>query len=300
MESARTFMRASRCKGIAEHIRSQRPKVIVLLGAGASTSAGLHDYRSPGLGVFDKLKQVGLPETAAFDLRYFRENPETFYSLARELWPQPDRQATPAHQFVRILHEEGLLLRCYTQNIDALESKAGIPDDLLVEAHGNFRSAHGVDTHRSVSPEEVRAAVFSSGGAERLRSRYGELVKPGVVFYGERLPARFEEMCPGDFPQCQMLIVMGTSLAVAPFRSLVSQVPPTCQRILINQCAVGLHEKVPGGLSLPGGFSFDPKNSGRDVMIQGACDDTVRELCAQLGWAGRLAPPSEQAVVRVT
>lgn len=46
--------------------------------------------------------------------QYFKESPEPFYRLAKELFPGQFRP-TPAHHFIRLLHDKGLLLRCYTQ-----------------------------------------------------------------------------------------------------------------------------------------------------------------------------------------
>ncbi len=45
---------------------------------------------------------------------------------------------TAAHYFMRLLADKGLLLRCYTQNIDALELQAGVPAERVVAAHGSF------------------------------------------------------------------------------------------------------------------------------------------------------------------
>jgi NAD-dependent SIR2 family protein deacetylase len=50
------------------------------------------------------------------------------------------RRPTPAHYFMRLLHEKGLLLRVFTQNIDSLEKQAGLPAEAIVAAHGNFDS----------------------------------------------------------------------------------------------------------------------------------------------------------------
>ena len=49
---------------------------------------------------------------------------------------------TTAHCFMRLLHEKGLLLRLYSQNIDSLEALAGIPPEKVVATHGNFDGAH--------------------------------------------------------------------------------------------------------------------------------------------------------------
>ena len=53
--------------------------------------------------------------------------------LCRELWPD-NYAPTPAHHFVALLHEKGILRRCFTQNIDSLEAAAGLPADMVVAA----------------------------------------------------------------------------------------------------------------------------------------------------------------------
>jgi len=75
-------------------------------------------------------------------------------------------------------------------------------------------------------------------GCEALNTKYGGLVKPDITFFGEKLPDRFYELAgirvPGvsfeecDFDKCDLLIVMGTSLVVQPFASLIDKVllPP--------------------------------------------------------------------------
>jgi len=62
--------------------------VVVLGGAGMSTSAGIPDFRSPGTGLYDNLQRYDLPHPQAiFEIEYFKRRPEAFYALARELWP---------------------------------------------------------------------------------------------------------------------------------------------------------------------------------------------------------------------
>ena len=62
----------------------------------------------------------------------------------------------------------------------------------------------------------------------------GGLVKPDIVFFGENLPERFFQCVKADFPKCDLLIILGTSLVVQPFASLVDRVGPLCPRLLIN------------------------------------------------------------------
>ena len=75
--------------------------------------------RTPGTGLYDNLQKYDLPTPeSVFDIGFFRNNPSAFYQLARELWPG-NFKPTPAHYFIRLLHEKGLLQRCFTQNIDS-------------------------------------------------------------------------------------------------------------------------------------------------------------------------------------
>ena len=171
---------------VAELLRSgQCRRVVVLTGAGISVSAGIPDFRTPGTGLYDNLQEYGLPfAEAIFDLDFFRSNPAPFYRLCQELWP--GRYApTPTHRFIKLLDQKELLVRCYTQNIDSLESLAGTPKELVVAAHGNFDSATCVGTGASVPVEELKEAIGNGGSPEvveagwkALAEKHGGLVKP--------------------------------------------------------------------------------------------------------------------------
>jgi hypothetical protein len=71
--------------GVAELLRSGAARnVVVMLGAGASVSAGIPDFRTPGTGLYDNLEAYDLPyPEAIFDLEFFREKPEPFYLLCK-------------------------------------------------------------------------------------------------------------------------------------------------------------------------------------------------------------------------
>ena len=108
---------------VAEWIQQGKTsRILVLTGAGVSVSAGIPDFRTPGTGLYDNLAQYNLPfPEAVFDLGFYARNPRPFCQLAQELWPGLKFLPTLTHSFLTLLHQKGLLLRCYTQNIDGLE-----------------------------------------------------------------------------------------------------------------------------------------------------------------------------------
>jgi hypothetical protein len=64
-------------------------------------------------------------------------------SHLQELWPGYHKHApTPTHHFLRLLHEKGLLMTVFSQNVDGLEQIAGVPADKVVNAHGSFDGEH--------------------------------------------------------------------------------------------------------------------------------------------------------------
>ena len=59
------------------------------------------------------------------------------------------------------------------------------------------------------------------------------VIKPSIVFFGEDLPGRFKQLYDVDFSMCDLLIVMGTSLKVQPFASLIDKVKNTTPRLMV-------------------------------------------------------------------
>jgi len=280
-------------EGIAKHIAGGAKNIIVMAGAGVSVSAGIPDFRTPGTGLYSQLKRYNLPQPEAiFSIDFFKENPAPFYTLAKELYPGL-HCPTPGHYFFKLLQDKGLLLRVFTQNIDSLESIAGVDPSLVVAAHGNFDSAHCIETGKEVDVAEVREAILAGeAGWKAMSEKHGGLVKPDIVFFGENLPARFFEHVKTDFPKCDLLIVMGTSLKVQPFASLVDNVAKETPRLLINREEVGTHtaqeRTMLRMLERSEGFVFGDGERWRDVALLGDCDDGVHAVAAALGWSDDL------------
>ena len=273
-------------EGIAQLIATGKARrIVVMCGAGISVNAGIPDFRSPNTGLYARLEEYGLPNPeAVFEIDFFRKNPRPFFHLAKELFPG-NYAPTATHHFIRLLHDNGLLLRCYTQNIDSLEGITGLPHHKVIAAHGNFDSARCVDCRAEHEVEFVREALEAQKPCYCVNGRPScrGLVKPDIVFFGESLPQRFWDCMAKDLPQTDLLIVAGTSLVVQPFASLIDRVADTTPRLLINKERVGETDPMLRAMGYRKGFNFGQGNY-RDALFEGDCDEAVWGLCAMLGW----------------
>ncbi|KAJ5291180.1 NAD-dependent protein deacetylase hst2-1 [Penicillium angulare] len=256
---------------VAKYIKDYKVRnVVLMVGAGISTSAGIPDFRSPDTGLYANLAFLDLEEPEdVFDIGFFKENPKPFYALARELYPGRYRP-TIAHSFVKLLDNKGMLLKHFTQNIDCLERQAGVPGDKIIEAHGSFATQRCIECKTPFPDDKMHEHVEKGDVPRCLEKECNGLVKPDIVFFGEALPAAFHQN--RELPvQADLCIVMGTSLTVQPFASLPSMCVNGTPRVLINMDRVG-------GL----GSRRD------DVLILGDIDAGVRKFARALGWEEEL------------
>mmetsp|Transcript_17448 Transcript_17448/g.29479 ORF Transcript_17448/g.29479 Transcript_17448/m.29479 type:complete len:340 (-) Transcript_17448:4270-5289(-) len=256
---------------IAESLRSNAfKKVLVVSGAGVSVSAGIPDFRSPGSGLYDNLHKYDLPyPEAIFDVDFYNQNPQPFVTLAKEIWPGVNYRPTLTHCFFSLLDKKGILRRVYTQNIDGLEAVAGVTEEKLVECHGHFRSSACIKCRTPFDAEVCQSTMIEQGEAPKCNSCGGS-VKPDIVFFGEVMPSRFSDLVHYDVASSDLVIVLGSSLMVAPVCNIPDWVKSNVPRLLMNRDLVGTFGKV------------------NDVFMEGDCDDSVRELCRLVGWEDEL------------
>ncbi|KAL7426265.1 hypothetical protein ACHAXH_000290, partial [Discostella pseudostelligera] len=289
---------------MADFLRSPLCKsIIVLAGAGMSVSCGIPDFRSAGVGLYHTLRAelltasaeerefIETDPTLALDKRLFLHNPLPMLETKRSfiLGTQEKRwKATLAHRFVELLHTKlGKLTRLYTQNIDGLELQTAIPKKKVVNVHGSMGAAacelcgHGVDFDefcgkvrtniKDITGEDVDAPTKST---PIYCEACGEpTVKPDIVLFTGSLPKTFFKRTAKDLPEADLLIVMGTSLSVAPANSLVYRIPSTAVRLIMNNEQVGRR------------LGIDYSDSAiRDVWAHGSTDESCLNLAEKMGW----------------
>jgi NAD-dependent SIR2 family protein deacetylase len=243
-------------------------RIIVVSGAGISVSAGIPDFRSRDIGLYNTLDcaKFGIPSAELlFDIEFFRIDPDPFYRFANLLLPSKQVKPTLCHKFLYLLQTRRKLLRNYTQNIDGLERKAGITN--LIECHGHMNTFHCIKCNRKRKLDEVIEDV-RNGMVCYCRCK--EIMKPAVTFFGEQLPKILFSTMIKDMPKCDLLLVIGTSLKVGgSVHEVLKGLDQSVPQILINRDPVQLPESI---------------SEGFDVSILGQCDDIAEYLCSQLGW----------------
>ncbi|KAF0992715.1 hypothetical protein HZS_1327, partial [Henneguya salminicola] len=229
-------------KGVADYILSGKCKNIILLaGAGISTAAGIPDFRSPVTGLYNIAEKLNIPPESIFDIDYFKTNPQPFYNICKTyIDVLGNAKPTLTHFFIRLLADKNILLKLYTQNVDGMERLAGLESKHIIEAHGTLTTASCINCHAKFSIEIFKQCVQSE--TISYCSQCNGLVKPDVVFFGERLPEYFFDSIESDCKNCDLMIIAGTSLHVYPISLITQLIPPDVPRVVINKEKVGTFE----------------------------------------------------------
>ncbi|GAD98318.1 SIR2 family histone deacetylase [Paecilomyces variotii No. 5] len=261
---------------------SQATRVVVLTGAGISTSAGIPDFRSPSTGLYAKLarlKHLPYPE-AIFSYHYFKHSPELFYAIADAHHPR-NLKPTISHAFLALLAKKNLLHMIITQNIDGLESAAGVPPEKIFACHGSWDTQRCIACKKPFPGDRMKEAIAQGTVPKCLATDgCGGVVKPDIVLFGEPLCEGFEEKGEHKVAEADLVLVMGTSLKVHPFARLPSLARAGVPRVLINREKVG-----------------DMGNRKEDMCLLGDCDGEVEKLADALGWKKELEILWEKAKV---
>ena len=189
----------------------ERQPCVVLTGAGVSTESGIPDFRS-ATGIWAEIDPF---EVAS--LRAFRRDPERVWSFYRErLHVLSDATPNAAHVVLAELEKRGFVQAVVTQNIDLLHTRAGSRD--VVEVHGSIRSAQCLGCLWTEPADAVLAQLEASPTPSCPRC--DEVLKPGVVLFGELLPAAEMERATQLARGARLLLVVGSSLEVWPVAGL--------------------------------------------------------------------------------
>lgn len=203
----------------ADAIR-KNARIVLLSGAGLSTSAGIPDFRGPN-GIYRRKMKVD-PERI-FDIDFFYRRPEFFYEFHREfLRALESVEPTFSHRFFARLEEDGKQSGVITQNIDSLHQRAGSRN--VLEIHGGIWSSTCTSCRRSFDYETSKRKTFEEAVP---RCECGGVIKPDIVFFGENV--KHLDRCRDLAYEADLMIVAGSSLVVTPAALL----PSMCEGTIV-------------------------------------------------------------------
>ena len=185
-------------------------KLVVFTGAGVSADSGLATFRdSDGTWGNYRIEEVCIPEALDFN----RRGVIRFYNERRAEMLKAEPNA--AHRAIAGL-ERDFDVRVITQNVDNLHERAGSTH--ILHLHGELTKLRSTDDPSLILPFDGVEQGFDD------RAPDGSLLRPHIVFFGEPVPEfdRAAELAAG----ADILMVVGTSLAVYPAASLVRCVRP--------------------------------------------------------------------------
>jgi NAD-dependent deacetylase len=116
-----------------------------------------------------------------------------------------DVQPNAGHQAIVELQRLGKLHFLISQNVDNLHLRSGIHPDLLAELHGNTSK---------LRCERCKTQVDKSLGLKTCSC--GGLLVSSVVNFGDPLPSKELDESFLHSSQCDLFIVVGSSLVVSP------------------------------------------------------------------------------------
>jgi NAD-dependent deacetylase len=205
----------------------ERPKLVVLTGAGISAESGLKTFRdSDGLWEGYDIEDVATP-------RAWRKNPQLvldFYNNRRR--KVLDARPNAAHYGLAEL-EKKYDVTIITQNIDDLHERAGSSN--IIHLHGEIFKM------RSERNEEL---IYEIRGDMRIgdTAEDGAQLRPHIVWFEEPVP-KIEEAIP-VVNRADIFVVVGTSLVVYPAAGLVHYARPAIPKFIIDK-------KIPCTSALP-------------------------------------------------
>jgi NAD-dependent deacetylase len=190
--------------------------IAALTGAGMSAESGVPTFRDAQTGLWARFNPEELATEAAF-----RANPQRvwdWYASRREMMkdvaPNAGHLAIAAFQ-----RRHPGRLSLITQNVDGLHQKAGSTEALAL--HGNIFEDIWLDP---CAGARGRACICDVALAEAGRPPHcadcGNLLRPGVVWFGEMLPAGALADAEKAADHCDLMLVIGTSGAVYPAAGL--------------------------------------------------------------------------------
>lgn len=196
----------TRFKRIIEKSR----RLVVFTGAGISTESGIPDFRSKG-GIWTKYKPIDFRDFMA-DEEQRRASWRMKFATERLI---ADAEPNAGHLAIDRLYDMGKLSSVITQNIDGLHQASGIPDDAVIELHGNSTYAVCLDCGKRYELDHIRS-IFLPDEILPVCDDCNGIIKTATISFGQSMPVREMKLAEEETMACDLFIAVGSSLVVYP------------------------------------------------------------------------------------
>lgn len=211
-------------------------RIVLFTGAGISTDSGIPDFRSPG-GTWTKMKPIDFSD-------FMRSDAARRETWKRRFEMEPIlRQATPnrGHRACAELIRIGKASCVITQNIDGLHQDSGIPDDKVIELHGNTTYAHCLECGQRYDIDSLRVDFQQDNIVPHCAC--GGWVKSATISFGQSMPVDAMRKAERETLRADLFISIGSSLVVYPAAGFPELAKRNGSRlVIVNRDPTGLDE----------------------------------------------------------
>ena len=204
-------------------------QIAILTGAGISTDSGIPDFRGPQ-GLWTKNPEAEKMAT----LQVYMSDPE----VRKRSWQwrlethANLRKPNIGHETLVLLERSGRLHTLVTQNVDGLHQAAGSDPDLVVEIHGTLHDVECLSCGERAPMSRALDRVVAGEEDPECRS-CGGILKSATISFGQGLVSENLERADIASRECDLILAIGTTLAVYPIAAMVPTAKEAGARVVI-------------------------------------------------------------------
>ena len=191
-------------------------KIVFFTGAGISTESGIPDFRSQGTGIWEKMKPIYFEEFLKSEDARTEQWRRKFGGDRKLETAEPNK----GHLAIARLQEMGKLSAVITQNVDNLHQNAGVPDDQVIELHGNASYARCLSCGIRYEMADLEQQFQRQERIDPCAS-CGGIIKSATISFGQAMPEEAMVRAQAATESCDLMIATGSTLIVYPAAGFV-------------------------------------------------------------------------------